>query len=27
MNQGKVTGEFSHHEATEQNIMNAATLA
>ena len=27
MNQGKVTGEFSHHEATEQKIMNAATLA
>ena len=27
MNQGRVTGEFSHHEATEQKIMNAATLA
>jgi ABC-type sugar transport system ATPase subunit len=27
MNQGRVTGEFSHHEATEQKIMTAATLA
>ncbi|MBT6054228.1 MAG: sugar ABC transporter ATP-binding protein, partial [Planctomycetaceae bacterium] len=26
MNEGRVTGEFSHDEATEQNLMAAATL-